>query len=119
MAIVICKGTVYKQTISASLTAVAQVISLDESGAEAQTFDSTTLDGGVHKKKRGRDRRRDTRLATEGIVTVRVSNNEVLKHPDKKEPSIKAGFYSHERFLSSHYSFKTSSLTFNVFLYLL
>lgn len=49
MAIVICKGTVYKQTISASLTAVAQVISLDESGCAAETFDSTTLDGGVHK----------------------------------------------------------------------
>lgn len=49
MAIVVCKGTVYKQTISASLTAVAQCISLDESGCAAETFDSTTLDGGVHK----------------------------------------------------------------------
>ena len=49
MAIVVCKGTVYKHTISASLTAVAQIISLDESGSGANTFDSTTLDGGVYE----------------------------------------------------------------------
>lgn len=44
MAKVICKGTVIKQTISMSLTAVAQVISIEHSGAEAETFDNTTLD---------------------------------------------------------------------------
>ena len=44
MAKVICKGTVIKQTISMSLTAVAQVISIDHSGAESETFESTTLD---------------------------------------------------------------------------
>lgn len=49
MAKVICKGTIFKMTISASLTATAQVISLDHSGAESLTYDSTTLDGGVGK----------------------------------------------------------------------
>ena len=44
MAKVICKGTVIKQTISMSLTAVAQVISIDHSGAEAETTDVTSLD---------------------------------------------------------------------------
>ena len=44
MAKVICKGTVIKQTIAMSLTAVAQVISIDHSGAESETFESTTLD---------------------------------------------------------------------------
>lgn len=47
MAKVISKGTILKQTISASLTAIAQIISLDISGAEAQTFESTALDTGV------------------------------------------------------------------------
>ncbi len=49
MAKVICKGTVLKQTISASLTAIAQIISFDHSGAESLTYDSTTLDGGIFK----------------------------------------------------------------------
>lgn len=44
MAKVVCKGTVLKQEIASSLTAVAQVISIDHDGAEAETFDSTTLD---------------------------------------------------------------------------
>lgn len=39
-----CKGAIVKQTISMSLTAVAQVISIDHSGAESGTFDATTLD---------------------------------------------------------------------------
>lgn len=51
MAKVVSKGTTLKQTISASLTAVAQVISLEHSGAKAQTYDSTTLDGGVFMTK--------------------------------------------------------------------
>ena len=37
------------------------------------------VDGGVHRKQKGRDRRRDTRLAGEGIRTIRFSNNQVLK----------------------------------------
>lgn len=37
------------------------------------------IDGGVHKRTRGRDRRRDTRLASEGITTLRLSNREVLR----------------------------------------
>ncbi len=44
MAKVISKGTTLKQTISASLTAVAQVISLDHSGAKSLTYESSTLD---------------------------------------------------------------------------
>jgi len=47
MAKVVSKGTTLKQTISASLTAVAQVISLEHSGAKAHTYDSNTLDGPV------------------------------------------------------------------------
>ncbi len=44
MAKVVSKGTVWKQTISASLVPVAQALSLEFSGAKAQTYDSTTLD---------------------------------------------------------------------------
>lgn len=44
MAKIVSKGTVIKQTISMSLTAVAQVISLSHSGAEVETYDATTLD---------------------------------------------------------------------------
>jgi len=44
MAKVVCKGTIIKQTISMALTAVAQVISIEHSGAESETFDATTLD---------------------------------------------------------------------------
>jgi len=44
MAKIVSKGTVLKQTISSVLTAVAQVISIDHSGAESETFETTTLD---------------------------------------------------------------------------
>lgn len=44
------KGTVLKQTISASLAAVAQVISISTSGTETETFDATCLDSGVGKE---------------------------------------------------------------------
>jgi len=47
MAKVICKGTIIKHTVSSSLVAVAQVISIDHSGAEVQTFENKTLDGGA------------------------------------------------------------------------
>lgn len=43
------KGTIFKMTISMALTAVAQMLDLNLSGCEAETFDSTTLDGGVFK----------------------------------------------------------------------
>jgi uncharacterized protein RhaS with RHS repeats len=49
MAKVAGKGTVLQQTISMALTAVAQITDLEYSGAESQTWDSTTLDGGVFK----------------------------------------------------------------------
>lgn len=51
MAVVKCKGTIIKHTISAALVAIAQVKSIDFSGAKSLTFDSTTLDGGVYKTK--------------------------------------------------------------------
>lgn len=36
------------------------------------------VDGPIHKKQRGRDRRRDTRFATDGIATLRFSNKRAL-----------------------------------------
>jgi len=44
-----CKGTVLLQSVSSSYVAVAQVLSIDISGEESETFDSTSLDGGVYK----------------------------------------------------------------------
>lgn len=44
MAKIACKGTQFQQSVSEVLTDVAQVISLDVSGAESETYDSTTLD---------------------------------------------------------------------------
>jgi very-short-patch-repair endonuclease len=41
------------------------------------------VDGSAHRRTKGRDRRRDTRLATIGIRTIRVSNADVLRHLDK------------------------------------
>lgn len=38
------KGTVIKQTISAVLTAVAQITEFNHSGAETETYDATTVD---------------------------------------------------------------------------
>lgn len=53
MAKIISKGTVLKKTISASLTAISQVLSIDQSGCENETFETTTLDnsdaGKTHK----------------------------------------------------------------------
>jgi hypothetical protein len=47
MAKVICKGTILKQDISSTLTAVAQVSSISMSGAASETVESRTLDGGA------------------------------------------------------------------------
>ena len=44
MAKVRVKGTVLNQTITTTLTAVAQVIEFGQSGAASETYDSTTLD---------------------------------------------------------------------------
>lgn len=44
MAKVACKGTVLQQELSMVFTAVAQIVSLGQSGAESETFDCTTLD---------------------------------------------------------------------------
>jgi hypothetical protein len=49
MAIVKCKGTKLQHTISASLVDIAQLLSIEHSGSQSETFDSTTLDGGVFK----------------------------------------------------------------------
>ena len=51
MAKVKCKGTVLKQDIASVLTAVAQITEIGLSGAQSETWDSTTLDGGVGKTK--------------------------------------------------------------------
>lgn len=42
------KGTIYKHTITAALTALAQVISIRFSGAESEVYDSTALDSDVY-----------------------------------------------------------------------
>lgn len=47
MAKVKCKGSIFKMTISASLTAVAQLTQFEVTGSEAETVESRTLDGGV------------------------------------------------------------------------
>ena len=47
MAKVICKGTILKQTIASVLTAVAQVESIGLSGAQGESVESRTLDGGA------------------------------------------------------------------------
>lgn len=49
MAKVKCKGTVLQHTVSASLAAIAQVTSIEVSGAESETWDSSALDTGVYK----------------------------------------------------------------------
>ena len=46
------------------------------------------VDGGVHARTKGRDRRRDMRLKAEGIVTLRFSNNQVLKKIDEVRARI-------------------------------
>lgn len=45
------KGTVLQQTISASLTDVAQITDIDLSGEGSLDYDSTTLDGAVYETK--------------------------------------------------------------------
>lgn len=50
MAKVKCKGTVLQQELASVYTAVAQVISLEQTGAESETFDATALDSGVGKE---------------------------------------------------------------------
>lgn len=49
MAKIKCKGMVLSHTVGTSLTALAQITDFEESGAQMETFDSTTLDGGVFK----------------------------------------------------------------------
>lgn len=47
MAKVICKGTILKQDIASTLTAVAQIETIGMSGAAGETTESRTLDGGA------------------------------------------------------------------------
>lgn len=49
MSIVKCKGTKLQHTVSATLVDIAQILSIEHSGSGSETFDSTTLDGGVYK----------------------------------------------------------------------
>ncbi len=46
------------------------------------------VDGGSHRKKTGRDRRRDTLLATAGVTTLRLSNREVLRAPESAKAKV-------------------------------
>lgn len=46
------------------------------------------VDGSVHARTKGRDRRRGVRLAGEGIKTLRFSNNQVLRKPDEVRRQI-------------------------------
>lgn len=50
MAKIIGKGTILRSTISAMLTAVAQVNSISTSGFASQTFDGTSLDSAVGRE---------------------------------------------------------------------
>lgn len=50
MAKVKCKGTVISQTITTTLTPIAQIIDFNHGSAESETFDCTTLDSGVGKE---------------------------------------------------------------------
>lgn len=47
------------------------------------------VDGPYHKKQKGRDRRRDTRLREAGIVTLRYTNKEVDDHVEDVVAGIK------------------------------
>lgn len=40
---IVSKGTVFKMDVAASLTAVAEVLGVEVSGAKSETFDATTL----------------------------------------------------------------------------
>ena len=57
MAICICKGTALQQNVAATLTTVAQVISLDGPGMESESCEADTLDNssaGIPYKTTGR-----------------------------------------------------------------
>lgn len=51
MAILKGKGTVLQQTITATLTDVAQITEIDITGEASSDFPTTTLDGGVYETK--------------------------------------------------------------------
>lgn len=44
MAKIVSKGVSLQHTVGTSLAAIAQIIGFEESGAESETYDSTTLD---------------------------------------------------------------------------
>jgi len=57
MAKIKVKGTVIKQDIAATLTAVAQILEFSHSGAESETYDSSTVDSsgaGIEYSQTGR-----------------------------------------------------------------
>jgi hypothetical protein len=57
MAFITCKGTILKQDIASTLTAVAQVISLDFAESTTETYEADTLDNansGIPMKPTGR-----------------------------------------------------------------
>ncbi len=53
MAKVVCKGTVLEYDASGSPVAVGQIISMSHDGAEADTWEDTTLDSGPSRTHQG------------------------------------------------------------------
>lgn len=48
------------------------------------------IDGGSHKPRKGRDRRRDSRFEVEGIRTIRIPNKRALKETEAVIAEIRA-----------------------------
>lgn len=48
------------------------------------------IDGGSHKQRKGKDRRRDTRFGVEGLRTIRIPNKRALKETEAVIAEIKA-----------------------------
>lgn len=48
------------------------------------------IDGSSHDKRKGKDRRHDTRFGTEGLRTLRISNRRALKETEAVIAEIRA-----------------------------
>lgn len=48
------------------------------------------IDGGSHKPRKGRDRRRDSRFEVEGIRTIRIPNKRALRETEAVITEIRA-----------------------------
>jgi very-short-patch-repair endonuclease len=63
---------------------------LDAAWPEDNPRLAVEVDGSSHRTKKGRDRRRDTRVATQGIATLRFTNRQVLNRPDEVRLKVAA-----------------------------